>query len=98
MPLLARLFSLGHPEGPPYLAIPLETPKVTLDTAKQQMNNLPDGLALRGAGGENASEASQPGPPWPSERAGTVDATPALISRQLQSPLPPDQSLLTGKW
>lgn len=92
MPLLAWLFSLGHLEVPLYLAIPLETPKVALDIAKQQTDNLPDGLALRGAGEENSSEASQPGPPWPLELAGTVDATPALISRKLQSPLPPGQS------
>lgn len=83
MPLLAWLFLLGHLEVPPHLAIPLETPKVALDIAKGQMNSLPHGLALRGAGEENSSEASQPGPPWPSELEGKVDASQALISRKL---------------
>jgi len=56
------------------------------------MDNLLDGLALRGAGGENSSEASKPEPPWPLELAGTVDATPALIPRKLQRSLPSGQS------
>lgn len=79
---------------PVYLAVPVGTPEVPLDPAKQQMNSLPGWPAPEGAGGRDSSEAPSLDHPghW-SLQVQTMIPCPSLLHFQkAQEAPPPDQN------